>query len=569
MKKDLNVNDLKYVIYCRKSSDGEDKQIQSIETQLRELKEHAENNKLHVVDIITEKQSAHTPGRPEFEKVLTYIRNGKVDGLLVIRANRISRNALDAGRIITLMDEKKLKYIRTPNSTCYTGSPTDKMMIAFELMVSKKDSDEKGENVKEGLKTKAIKGYPNGIAPIGFTNDKTSEVGNRKWIVDKEKFPLVKKVFREFLTGNYSANSMASWARKELKLTTPQHKKLGGKLIQDSYVHTMLKNPIYAGFFYYNDVRYELHKDIPKMISESEHNRIVQMIEARDVPKTQKHKTIFSGILKGVNGEFIGTDPKFQLICDCKKKFAYRGLENCPNCGSMIKDLNNPKYLHYVYYYNVSKKKRKEKYKSILEQDILEFVKNELVQPLSVNPKFALWAKKNIRHLKDKELVEKTSLKQSVEAVEEGVKKEKEKLRQMLRREVITEEEYKEDLAKIIGSVPKLDLVVEDWSEKLNKIVDIGLECAKILESGNEVAVKDVITQSSSNLIWNEKNLEFKRAKWLDAYINGINDVKLKSEQFEPKNFSRTQLLQGDLEGDVQNLEKYPSLLPDLESNQN
>ena len=34
----------------------------------------------------------------------------------------------------------------------------------------------------------------------------------------------------------------------------------------------------------------------------------------------------------------MGVDVKFQLICDCKNKFAYRDKTHCPVCGISIEE---------------------------------------------------------------------------------------------------------------------------------------------------------------------------------------------------------------------------------------
>ena len=288
----LDTSKLNYIIYCRKSSEGEDKQVQSLETQLRELKEHAEKHGLNVIEIISESKSAHSTGRTGFDRMMELIRTGKANAILVIRANRISRNPIDAGYVISLMDEKKLLYIKTPNSTCYTTSSTDKMMIALELIFSKKDSDDKGDMVKEGQKTKALKGFPHGVATLGFLNDKSEEKGNRKWLVDKTRLNSIKILLEMFLTGTYSAGKLHKYAVEVLKLTTVKRKKLGGELITMSRIYDILKDPIYAGFFFYDGERYELDKSLPRLITEEQHIRIKNILARKNIPKTKTHETV-------------------------------------------------------------------------------------------------------------------------------------------------------------------------------------------------------------------------------------------------------------------------------------
>lgn len=162
------------------------------------------------------------------------------------------------------------------------------MMIGLELIFSKKDSDDKSDMVKEGIKTKSINGTRNGHAPLGFKNTPEKDRGQRHWVVDEERFMLLQKVFKEFLTGRYSANKVSEYARDVLKLTTPTHKVIGGKLVSPQYINLVLKNPIYAGFFYYDDARCELDKKYPRIITEEEHYKIISMIEGRNITKTGK-----------------------------------------------------------------------------------------------------------------------------------------------------------------------------------------------------------------------------------------------------------------------------------------
>ena len=60
----------KYILYARKSTDVEDKQVLSIEAQLVELRAYARNENLQIVDELIEKKSAKTLGRLVFAELL-------------------------------------------------------------------------------------------------------------------------------------------------------------------------------------------------------------------------------------------------------------------------------------------------------------------------------------------------------------------------------------------------------------------------------------------------------------------------------------------------------------------
>ena len=66
----MNIEQHKFFLYARKSTDVEDKQVRSIEDQIAELRAFAKQNNLNVIDTFIEKQSAKIPGRPIFGEML-------------------------------------------------------------------------------------------------------------------------------------------------------------------------------------------------------------------------------------------------------------------------------------------------------------------------------------------------------------------------------------------------------------------------------------------------------------------------------------------------------------------
>ena len=65
----------KFFLYARKSTDVEDKQMLSIEAQLTELRDYAKRENLNIAQEFVEKQSAKVPGRPLFNKMMKEIEN--------------------------------------------------------------------------------------------------------------------------------------------------------------------------------------------------------------------------------------------------------------------------------------------------------------------------------------------------------------------------------------------------------------------------------------------------------------------------------------------------------------
>lgn len=92
---------LRYVMYLRKSSEGEDAQAKSLPDQKAECQKYAMFHNLRVVEIIEESASAWISGnRPEFQRMIKGIKKGTYDGILAYHPDRLSRNMLEAGKII-------------------------------------------------------------------------------------------------------------------------------------------------------------------------------------------------------------------------------------------------------------------------------------------------------------------------------------------------------------------------------------------------------------------------------------------------------------------------------------
>src|ERR1700748_3669509 len=105
---------VKYCLYARKSTESEERQVLSIDSQIKEMLQLAEREGLEVVAMKRESHSAKETGqRPVFNEIIEEIKQGKFNGILTWAPDRISRNAGDLGKIVDLMDSGKLQEIRT------------------------------------------------------------------------------------------------------------------------------------------------------------------------------------------------------------------------------------------------------------------------------------------------------------------------------------------------------------------------------------------------------------------------------------------------------------------------
>jgi DNA invertase Pin-like site-specific DNA recombinase len=554
----INTKNFTYGAYVRKSSESEDRQVQSIERQKDDLYTLVEKESLLLYDdIIEETKSAFSIGREGFNELVKLTEKGSVNAWLCWHANRLSRNAMDSGIIIHLMDTEKLHHIRTP-SRIYHNTPVDKMMLQIEFAMSKKDSDDKSMFVKSGLNKRYQKGFTSSKAPIGFLNDKTQEQGNRGWLVDKERLDKVKLLFNRFLKGRDSLNSITEYAQNTLCLTTAKTKRKGGNLVGRSTVELILKNPVYAGFFYSKNAEGHhrqlriLNKDLPRVITEEEHIKVLNIFGNRHSPMKQRHTTPYSGYIVSADGHKLVADVKLQIICDCGKKFAYRSKKYCPACLVSIQKMKQPKYLSYTYYFNHHRKRTlKLKVKSVEQKQIdkllIEFHKNEL----EITEPLLLWIKQHIAELKKKEIEDDKKVIRILKTEIQKIELKKERLRTLFIEQAISLTEYKRDIEKLNVDIERKknkSKLSENWHEQINQLLDAIYNFEDIIKNANCSDKKKLLKLFCSNLVWDEEKLYISKADWLKTFIDGRKTVLRKYPMFEPKNNGNFKGLNGILD---------------------
>jgi site-specific DNA recombinase len=534
----LDFTKLKPVNYNRKSSESEDKQMLSIVSQEEEAQRIADYYKLpKFIKVFRESKSAKKEFvRTEFMEMIKMIKVGSVDAIVCWKLDRLARNMTEGGMIIDLISSGTIKAILTHDKVYY---PTDNVLLmSVEFGQGKQFLKDLSVNVKRGQNKKASMGTPHGVSALGFLNDKTEEKGNRKWLVDETRLAIIKELFNLFLTGTYSAGKLYKHATEVLKLTTVSRKRSGGQLITNSRIYEILKDPIYAGFFFYDGIRYELDKDLPRIITEAQHKKVKLLLTSKNIAKTQEHDTVYSGFIKSDEGDFVGPDVKFQVICDCKNKFAYRNKTNCPKCGIDIDKMENPKYLEYKHYYNVKKKKHGLPYKSLNEKFIDERITDLFINNLSFSKDVVEWSKKYIHEMKEKEISHKILINQRKEERKIELQEKKARTRVMLRDNKITQEEYDLDIETLNSEYldTKEDFVAVDWYSRLMEIADISSRIETVLNSGDVEAKRKILSALGSNLVWDDEKLLINNTDEVDALINAVKRNKLEYPKFEPKN---------------------------------
>ncbi|MCX6810894.1 MAG: recombinase family protein [Candidatus Berkelbacteria bacterium] len=309
---------IKYFIYCRKSSEEEERQILSIEAQLQELRDYAKQNSLFVIKEFFESRTAKEPGRPIFNQMLSEIEKGNASGILAWNPDRLARNSIDGGKVIYLVDTAKITSLKFP-TFWFDTTPQGKFMLSVAFGQAKYYTDNLRENILRGIRQKLRRGELPAKAPLGYYN----EPRIRTIEPDKQTFKKMRQILEAFATGNFTLSQIRD------KMFSLGLVGKNGEPLHLSTVQGLLKNPFYYGMFIY---RGELMQGSHKpMIS----------------------KKLFDKIQKAIvdNGK-----PRKKII---KKDLIFKNFAICGKCGYKVTGETHTKKSGLVFsYYRCTKKSK-------------------------------------------------------------------------------------------------------------------------------------------------------------------------------------------------------------------
>ncbi|MGO8737133.1 MAG: recombinase family protein [Terriglobia bacterium] len=399
---------MKYFLYCRKSSEDEDRQVLSIESQRKEMERlRAGWREVEIVEVLEESFSAKAPGRPVFGAMLKRIEAGEAEGIIAWHPDRLARNSVDGGTIIYLLDTGQLKDLRFATFT-FENNSQGKFMLSIVFGYSKYYVDSLSENIRRGIRTKTENGWLSGVAPIGYLNDRTT----RTIAPDPDRFALVKELWRLMLTGAYSPRQLMQIAQHEWGLRTLKRKRRGGKSLSLSGVYRVLSNPFYAGVLEREGKSYSGKH--PTMVTIDEFDRVQELLGR---PRQPRPKT---------------------------RVFPFTGLIRCGACGLSItaEEKVNRHGSHYTYYHCTKRRRDHRCDQPCISAGELERQIVQFLREIAIPDRIHQWAIIKLDRTAEHERNAATTRVRSLVQTRTSLEKESENLTKLRIRDLITDDEY-------------------------------------------------------------------------------------------------------------------------------
>lgn len=204
---------------------------QSLAAQKQTIKVLAEKHNIQHITFYSDKQSGRTDKRNGYQQITELIQQGQCDVLCCYRLNRLHRNLKNALKLMKLCQKYHVHILSVHDGYFDMDKAFDRLKLNIFISLAELESDNIGEQVKNGIKEKAKQGkLITTHAPFGY------HYHNGTFTIDTVKSPTVKAVFNYYLQG-YGYKKIAQYLEADDKL-------INRKPYQ---VRNIILNPNYCG----------------------------------------------------------------------------------------------------------------------------------------------------------------------------------------------------------------------------------------------------------------------------------------------------------------------------------
>lgn len=216
-------------LYCRLSCDD---QLQgdsnSIIHQKEILKKYADDNGFGNIEFFVDDGFSGTNfNRPDWQRLLGKIEDGKIGTIIVKDMSRLGRDYLQVGMYTEMMfPNNDIRFIAINNGVdSINGTEND--MTPFINIFNEYYAKDTSRKIRAVWKAKGESGKPlTTNAPYGYLKDKDDKF---HWVIDEEAAPVVKEIFDLCVQGNGPSQISKILTKRNIDSPAAHYRKLGMK----------------------------------------------------------------------------------------------------------------------------------------------------------------------------------------------------------------------------------------------------------------------------------------------------------------------------------------------------
>ena len=325
-------------LYLRVSTEDQAREGFSLPEQKERLETFCKFKGYEIVDYYEDAGISAKTGnfRPEFERLKEDIKSKRINTIIALKLDRITRSIFDWEKLMTFLDENDA-YIDCANDEVNTTNANGKMVSRLLMSVSQNEIERTSERTKVGLAGAIKQGHLPSQAPLGYKHE------NKKLVIDYSTKDVVVRIFELYYNGN-SYQTISNILNEE--------QVLGKTNWRDSTITAILENEVYKGDFVHG--------------------------------KRTKHPTYYENVVEPLVSKEMWEE------CQAQKKKNSRAYQRtltylflqkirCPRCNNLMGGKATKKKngnVYYYYYCNDCKLNLKE---NVIEEYFENFI-NEIVE---------------------------------------------------------------------------------------------------------------------------------------------------------------------------------------------
>jgi site-specific DNA recombinase len=239
---------MRVFIYCRVSTDEQATDAHySLANQEQKARDYAKSKGWHVAAVVKDVASGKDANRDGYQELLSAIKKRSIDGVVVYRLDRLSRNVRDIYDFLYKIQSIEIGFISLSEGFD-TTTAMGRAMLGVAAVFAQLTREMIAENVRDGLMRRAQAGLYNGnkYGPYGYRYDKESGM----LVIVPEEAKVVRRIFELFARRKWGHLKIAELLNQEFVPTRENGN------WEKCKVRNIVKNPTYMGLITWHGEEY-------------------------------------------------------------------------------------------------------------------------------------------------------------------------------------------------------------------------------------------------------------------------------------------------------------------------